>query len=129
MTNEPEAPELKAALEAHGLKTNKPSQLSDAFRLGWNTRTAIPAKDKLISTLRGVEVTHKASIAELEDQYRLIAMDKINLVAKVAELEAKLAKAVSTFEHMDEYTDETDYYQRLARVTLAELQNTTETKS
>ena len=38
MSNETEAPELKAALETHGLKTDKPSQLSDAFRLGWNTR-------------------------------------------------------------------------------------------
>jgi hypothetical protein len=36
-----DAPELKAALEKHGLSSDKPSQLADAFRLGWNTRAAL----------------------------------------------------------------------------------------
>ena len=31
----PQSPELIAALQNHGLKTDTPSQLSDAFRLGW----------------------------------------------------------------------------------------------
>lgn len=35
--NRPEfnGPEIIAALKAHGLDTDSPSQLSDAFRLGW----------------------------------------------------------------------------------------------
>jgi hypothetical protein len=37
MHNKPEynPPELVAALKAYGMVTDTPSQLSDAFRLGW----------------------------------------------------------------------------------------------
>ena len=101
MTNETEAPELKAALETHGLKTDKPSQLSDAFRLGWNTRAA-----------------------------------------RIAELEAKLAKAVDGLRECEQEIDayirqeyphdhpvqeryrQRDFAANPARATLAELKGT-----
>ena len=143
MTNETEAPELKAALEAHGLKTDKPSQLSDAFRLGWNTRADLhDAKDKRIEeleaaikrqagaakTLRNAtlaEVQHirdnerkeyaairtldserdanailtdendalKARITELEAERDRQYDQNCEQIIRIAELEAKLAKA------------------------------------
>jgi hypothetical protein len=35
----PQEPELVAALKAHGLAHDKPSQLADSFRAGWRART------------------------------------------------------------------------------------------
>jgi|GEM_PF-4776194 len=42
----PQSPELVAALRSHGLKSDEPSQLSDAFRLGWNARALPLAKQE-----------------------------------------------------------------------------------
>ena len=36
--NKPQSPELFAMLVNHGLSPDKPSQLSDSFRHGWNAR-------------------------------------------------------------------------------------------
>jgi hypothetical protein len=38
-SEEHEDEDLKAALKLHGLATDEPSQLSDAFRLGWKRRS------------------------------------------------------------------------------------------
>lgn len=67
-------PELDAALKAHGLKADGPSQLSDAFRLAWWMRdemaasspsAAAPSKEDLenrLNSLLDAEVeTHKTS--------------------------------------------------------------------
>ena len=39
-----QAPELVAALRAHGFQTTFPSQLSDAFRFGWTAAIALPVE-------------------------------------------------------------------------------------
>ena len=39
MHKQDDGPELSKALKDHGLATNTPSQLSDAFRLGWLAKT------------------------------------------------------------------------------------------
>ena len=60
-----QTPELIAALRAHGLETNKPSQLSDAFRFGWAEARRFPPVEpavsdavlKLSELMRGLELS------------------------------------------------------------------------
>ena len=87
--NKPQSPELVAALKVHHLSTNTPSQLSDAFRLGWQARADLhrpaPAQDaSLLSTNQNYDYQVSSSTAQdAEELARLRAWAEV--VASLAE--------------------------------------------
>lgn len=67
-----DTPEIKEALAAHGLATDTPSQLSDAFRLGWKSSEAVSTEEVkfLLHELELAEFAQdKDRIKQIADKY------------------------------------------------------------